>query len=354
MDPRESALAPGSPHPHRAVTSVLRGAALVAVLAGRGAAAPSPAPAPKIPPAATSAATAPAPRAPAPAAESAAAPHASAAVRTSRPAPRVPAFEHVIVVIMENKSADQAVDETSCPYTAQFAKAWARFPESYAVTHPSQPNYLALWAGSTMDVDDDECPPPGAPYGAENLGHALEAAGKTWRAYSEALPGPGSATCRASRGLYTRKHAPWTSFKNLKHENERAYTDLEKDIVNNTLPHLAFVVPDNCHNGHDCSESAGDAWLASELNRMLPAVGRNGLVVLTWDEDDYSSDNHILTVFAGALVRPGAASTQRITHYTLLRTLCDGLGIKPFGAAATETPITDIWFRTPPPPPAPR
>jgi phospholipase C len=290
------------------------------------------------------------PAAPEPPAGSAPAAAAPGAPARPRVVPHVPPLEHVIVVIMENKSADEAADETACPFTARFAKSWTQFPESYAVTHPSQPNYLALWAGSTMNVEDDECPPPGAPYTVENLGHALEVAGKTWRAYSEALPSTGSPVCRARSGLYTRKHAPWTNFKNVKHENERPYTDLEKDIVNNTLPNLAFVVPDNCHSGHDCSAAAADAWLASELNPLLPAVGRNGLVVLTWDEDDFTSDNHILTVFAGPLVAPGASSTRRITHYTLLRTLCDGLGIPPFGAAAAESAITDVWHRAAPTP----
>lgn len=260
------------------------------------------------------------------------------------PAASVPALERVIVVVMENRSADQALDPLTCPFTAKFARTWTHFSESYAVTHPSQPNYLALWAGSTMNVSNDACPPRGSPYEAENLGHALEAAGKTWRAYSEDLPGPGSAACRGPGGLYTRKHAPWTHFGNLEHANERSYDDLAADIANHDLPDLAFVVPNNCHNTHDCSLSTGDAWLASELPILLSAAGRRGLLVLTWDEDDHSGNNRILTVFAGPVVRPGNASSRRITHYTLLRTLCDGLRIAPFGEAAADSAITDVWW----------
>jgi phospholipase C len=261
----------------------------------------------------------------------------------------VPAFEHVIVVVMENKGFAQAKDPKACPYTAQLATAWVWFSESYAVTHPSQPNYLALWAGSTLNVGDNSCPAHGSPFTAENLGHALEAAGKTWRAYSEALPSAGSATCRARGGLYMRKHEPWTHFKNLDHQNERPYSDLAKDIAAQKLPDLAFVVPDNCHNTHDCSISTGDAWLAGELPAMIRAVGRRGLVVLTWDEDDGSDDNHILTVFASPLVRPAMVSTRRITHYTVLRTLCEGLGIAPFAEAANDSAITDVWYPHPEP-----
>jgi acid phosphatase len=255
----------------------------------------------------------------------------------------VPPLEHVIVVVMENKSADRVLDPAACPFTSKLASAWTQFSSSYAITHPSQPNYLAMWAGSTLEVTSNVCRPRGSPFHAENLGHALEAAGKTWRAYSEDLPSPGSQLCSARGKLYTRKHEPWTHFGNLRHENERPYGDLATDIAHHRLPDLAFVVPNNCHNTHDCPTSAGDAWLAQELPAMIQAVGSRGLVVLTWDEDDHSADNRILTVFAGPAVKPRNVSTRRITHYTLLRTLCDGLGIAPFGAAASETAITDVW-----------
>jgi len=273
---------------------------------------------------------------------------AAATAPRAAAAPGVPEMDHVIVVVMENRSFDRVVDPKSCPFTAQLAESWVYFSNSYALVHPSQPNYLALWAGSMLGVTDNDCPAPGSPFKAENLGHALEAAGKTWRAYSENLPGPGSPACKAKGSLYTRKHAPWTQFGNLDHANERPYSDLAKDIANKTLPNLAFVVPNNCHNTHDCSISSGDAWLKNELQPLIPAVGRRGLVVLTWDEDDHSSDNHILTVFAGALVRPGSVSDRRITHYTLLRTLCDGLRIAPFAAAAAESAITDVWYHSAP------
>ena len=268
------------------------------------------------------------------------------------PAPSVPAFEHVIVVVMENKSAGRATDTATCPYVADFASSWAMLSDSYAITHPSQPNYLALWAGSTLGVTDNSCPARGSPFDAENFGHALEAAGKTWKAYSEALPSPGSPACNARGKLYTRKHEPWTQFKNLNHQNERPYTDLAGDIAGHALPDLAFVVPDNCHNTHDCSLSTGDKWLASELPSMITAVGRRGLVVLTYDEDDHSGDNRILTVFAGGVVMPRSTTNRRVTHYTLVRTLCEGLGIPPFGEAVSETPISEVWRAAPRPEPS--
>src|SRR5262249_19710383 len=155
--------------------------------------------------------------------------------------------------------------------------------KSFAVTHPSQPNYLTLWAGSTLGVKDNACPPLGSPFKAENLGHACEAAGLTWKAYVEDLPSAGSSTRVAGEDV--RKHNPWTNFGNLNHTNERPFSEFATDIASGRLPDLAFVIPNDCNNTHDCSVSTGDKWLADHVPAMLAALGPRGFLVLTWDED---------------------------------------------------------------------
>jgi acid phosphatase len=253
-------------------------------------------------------------------------------------AAQVPVLDHVIVVIMENHSYDQVRLK---PYTYSLIANYTACTRSYAVTHPSLPNYLALWAGLTFGISNDDCPPYGSPFTAENLGQACEAAGKTWRSYSEDLPIAGSPVC--SDAGYRRKHAPWTDFSNLDHNNERPYSDLGPDIAAGQLPSLAFVVPNQCNSTHDCSITTGDDWLAANLPQMLQAMGRRGVLILTWDEDDGASGNHILTVFAGPTVKSGYSHTPSENHYSVLRTICEALGLPPMGAAASVPPITDIW-----------
>jgi hypothetical protein len=253
---------------------------------------------------------------------------------------QVPAADHVIVIIMENRSYDQA---RVAPFTASLIDSGSSFSASYGITHPSQPNYLALWSGSTQAVTNDNCPSPGSPYTGDNLGQTCEAYGVSWKAYSENLPSAGSAACQSTDGLYRRKHAPWTNFANLDHANERPYTDLLDAVAGDSLPGLAFVVPNMCDDTHDCPVATGDAWLAANVPAMIEAVGPNGYVVLTWDEDDYASGNHILTVFVGGKVRHGYISNRAINHYTVLRTICESLGIPAMNAAATILPITDVW-----------
>jgi hypothetical protein len=249
-------------------------------------------------------------------------------------------LNHIIVVILENHDYSTARNQS---YTKSLLSRGTEFTNSYAITHPSLPNYLAFFSGSTQGVSNDACPPAGAPYAKENLGHACEAAGLTWRAYSENLDKPGSTACSVDGGAYTRKHDPWTYFSNVNHQNERPYSDLAKDIAAGNLPNLAFVIPNNCDNSHDCSSSHADSWLASNVPTMLKALGPAGMFVLTWDEDDHSAGNHILTAFVGAPVKAGFQATQKVTHYTILRSLCESLGLAPFASAASASSIDNVW-----------
>jgi phosphatidylinositol-3-phosphatase len=265
------------------------------------------------------------------------------------PALAVPPHDRVVVVVMENKSYDEVRTQ---PYTAGLMLQGATFTSAFGVTHPSQPNYIAMWAGSLLGVTNDNCPASIAPSMSENLGHACEVAGLRWRAYSENLGSAGSAACsfdgNTSTGLYTRKHDPWTQFSNLNHANERPYPDLAADLAANTLPNLVFIIPNNCHNTHNsstagCGIADGDAWLAANLPAVIAALGPKGLLVLTWDEDDASAGNRILTVFVGPQVITGAVSAQTLNHFTLNRMICEALGLPLFANGRFEATVANVW-----------
>jgi acid phosphatase len=170
--------------------------------------------------------------------------------------------------------------------------------------------------------------------------------------YAENLPAPASTDCSADgtpvSGLYTRKHAPWTYFTNVDHNNERPYSELAGVLATHTLPNLTFIIPNNCHNTHNdltpgCMLPDGDTWLSQNLPPILAELGPNGLLILTWDEDDTSSSQHILTVFVGPKVIPGAVYDPTIRHYTVTKLICDVLGIEVLGYGIFEEPILGIW-----------
>jgi acid phosphatase len=207
------------------------------------------------------------------------------------------------------------VGNPAAPFINDLARRGALFTRSSAITHPSEPNYLALFSGSTQGVADDGCPNR---FAAPNLAADLIRAGKTFAGYAEDLPGPGSAACSA--GDYARKHVPWADFSNVPGSVSLPFTRFPATEFAR-LPSASFVIPDLCHDMHDCGVGTGDAWLRASIGPYADWAERHdSLLVLTWDEDDGSQANHITTIFAGQKVRAGRYA-EPITHYSVLATI---------------------------------
>jgi acid phosphatase len=235
----------------------------------------------------------------------------------------LPAPDHIIVVMMENHSFDEILNGgAEAGFLARLAKAGANFVNAFAIGHPSEPNYFALFSGSTQGVRDDGR----YSFKMPTLAGALTAAHKSFVGYVE----PGSP----------RKHNPWESFDDSQGA-ERMMARFPTDFAE--LPTVAFVVPDLDHDMHDGSVRQGDGWIEAHLAAYAEwAQAHNSLLIVTFDEDDYSDQNRIPTIVIGEHVVPGRY-TARINHYTVLRTILAMYGLPPLGETADETPITGIW-----------
>ncbi|MDF3297232.1 alkaline phosphatase family protein [Streptomyces tropicalis] len=252
----------------------------------------------------------------------------------------VPAPDHVVVVVFENHAYGEVIGSSSAPYLNSLKSGGANLTQSHAVTHPSQPNYFALFSGSTQGITDDSCYTPGFS-SAPNLASELIAAGRSWGSYNESLPSQGSTTC--SSGDYARKHNPWFGFGNVPTSTARTFAQFPSDYT--TLPQLSFVTPNLCSDMHNCSVATGDTWLKNNLGAYATwARTHNSLLVVTFDEDDNSSSNRIPTVLYGGPVSPGSSSSVTYNHYDLLRTLEDSQGLTTHaGNAAAAKDITGVW-----------
>src|SRR5262249_1823939 len=102
----------------------------------------------------------------------------------------VPRFDHVVIVIEENHAYSQIIGSPSAPYIKSLAPGAALPLHSHARTHPSQPNYVALFSGSTQGVTTDNVYPH-SQFTAPNLGAKLRAAGFTFSGFSETMPSVG-------------------------------------------------------------------------------------------------------------------------------------------------------------------
>ena len=260
----------------------------------------------------------------------------------------LPRPDHVVIVIEENHEASQIIGNKSAPYINSLADQGALFTQSFAVSHPSQPNYLQLFSGSDQGCTNDSVPPAGSPFTTANLGAELLARGLTFGGYS--LTQPGVGFLGGSSGGYVRKHNPWSDWQGtgtnqLPPAVNMPFTSFPADYA--TLPTISFVIPDKDLDMHSGSVASGDTWLKDHLDAYIRWAGtHNSLFILTFDEDDYTDVNLITTFFVGPMVRQGRYS-ERITHHNVLRTLEDMYGLDHAGASATVTPIVDVWIGPP-------
>ncbi|MEP6932600.1 MAG: alkaline phosphatase family protein [Nitrospirota bacterium] len=263
----------------------------------------------------------------------------------------LPRPDHIVMVIEENHSYSQIIDSLDAPYINRLAAQGAVFTQSFGVTYPSQPNYLALFSGSTQNITDHSCPHT---FTTSNLGHALIAAGLTFAGYSEDLPSVGSLIC--SVGLYVRKHNPWVNWQDSGTNGLPATANLPMTSFPNeysTLPTVSVIVPNQANNMHNEKSAeaiqTGDRWLREHLDTYVQwAQEHNSLLIVTWDEDNKKGNNRIATLFVGPMVQAGRYK-QRITHYNILRTIEDLYGLSHAGASADAAPIIQIWKPTPRP-----
>ncbi len=257
-----------------------------------------------------------------------------------------PAYDHVVLVIFENKARSQIIGASAAPYLNHLAAQGANFTQSFALRHPSQPNYLDLFSGSNHGLEGptgNNCPQT---FASGNLGHQLITHGRTFVGYAEDLPFAGSPVCNSGGDDgYWRKHAPWTNFSNLNQTTvSQPYSAFPTDFAKR--PTVSFVVPNQCHDMHNvprCSVSTGDTWARHHLDAYAQwAKTHNSLLIVTWDEDDNTPTNHIATFFVGARIIPGTYS-ERIDHFTVLRTIEAMYGLPGVGSAANRNPITDVF-----------
>ena len=235
-----------------------------------------------------------------------------------------PNYDHIVVVIMENHSFAQIYQAPTAPYLQRLLRTGAIFDNSHGVAHPSQPNYLALFSGSTHEVRDD-----GVHYvDGSNLARRLRAARKTFTGYVEV----GSP----------RKHNPWESFVDARGA-EKSLAAFPHDYAN--LPAVSFVIPNLRNDMHDGTIGQADAWLKAHLGAYANwSRSHNSLLIVTFDEDDYGIDNRIFTLLYGAHIKTGRY-VERIDHYTVLRTIEDIEGISPLGATVVRNAIGSAWSR---------
>jgi len=244
----------------------------------------------------------------------------------------VRAFSHVYLIVFENKSEGDVLGSPDAPYLGELISRFGVATDYQAIAHPSQPNYLALFSGSAQDVFDDDPHDLSSP----NLADLLESAGRTWRINAEDVPASTCFTDMTSSdgpdgpGIYVRNHNPAISFLSISGSPARCGNIQNLDTFDSAAADFTMIVPNQCHVMHDCPVATGDTWLRGFLPRILesPAWRQGGVLFITFDEGaEHSRRNEVPTLVIAPDVPAGMQSPIAHDHYSLLRTIEEGLGV---------------------------
>lgn len=246
--------------------------------------------------------------------------------------------DKVLVFIIENHAFNEMRAEM--PYVSGLADTYGYAGSYFALEHPSLPNYLAIAGGDTFGVADDDPPAVHPVHGESVFGAALDA-GSTAKVYADAMERP----CQdEDSGTYAVKHNPWPYFVDERDactQGDVPITDLATDVDRGELPSVGLVVPDMCHNAHDCPLEEADGWLQEQVDEVLQGPdwesGRLA-VVITADEDDDTQSNQVLTVVAHPSLHHVVVD-DGLTHYSLAHSLADVAGVAPLRNAAGAVPL---------------
>lgn len=251
--------------------------------------------------------------------------------------PESPTYDHIVIVVEENHSDYQITADY--PFFESLKAGGAYLSAMYAVTHPSQPNYLALFSGSTQGVKDDKH----YDLDAANLYDSLKAADIGFLAFSENLPSQGWEGDVSN--YYVRKHAPWALFASFDDQYHLPFSSFPEDF--SELAAVNFVIPCQLNNMHDGSIATADQWLSDNISAYAVwAKAHNSLLIVTFDEPRASDDPltvPIATYFYGAEVEAGYVDSQSYSLYSILRYIEDQHGLEYIGADAEAASISGIW-----------
>ena len=302
----------------------------------------------------------------------------------------VPRFGHVFLIVGENTTYSH-LTATNAPYLMGDLRRRSAWLTRYrAATHWSQANYIALTSGRFTRCEQKD-------YGAachdhvNNLYHQLDVRSLTWTTWLEGGTakcdtGSGS-TCEPQgpcplTGFYTTGNPP-INYADIEGEGgtwsatHKSAECLQNDIyagpehapmrtfnralASGDVPAFNLVLPNGCEDGEaHCKPTpnryrAFDDFLAREIPRIeaSPAFGDDGVIVVTYDEDQrkdgmakkhgFGSGGRVVCAIVSPLATPGEYD-GRFFHYSLLRTLEDGFGMHRYvGHADDVTPISSVW-----------
>lgn len=238
-----------------------------------------------------------------------------------------PVIGHIYTIVMENEEATSIIGSANAPYINTLAATYGLAANFTAVAHPSEPNYVAMFSGSTQGVTDDA---PHTFTNVPNLADQIEASGRDWHVAAQNVKlgcfAGGSASGGADgTGIYVRKHEPAIMFSQIATNAARCAKITDFAHFDPNLGNYWFISPNLCNDMHDCPVATGDTFLKSFLPTILDSTAfrKDGLLFLTFDEGSSKKGGggEVVTIVISPKGKAGYVSNVAYNHYSVLRTI---------------------------------
>ncbi|KAF9991217.1 hypothetical protein BGZ75_002845 [Mortierella antarctica] len=257
------------------------------------------------------------------------------------------AFDHIFIIFLENTNYALAASDANLQ---AFAPQGVTLTNYHAITHPSEPNYVATIGGDYFGMEDDDF--HAIPSNYTTIVDLLEKKNLSWKAYQEDMP---TACYKGyeNEGLYFRKHNPFVIFDSIATNPARCSnivpaTQLQQDIAAGSLPNYSFYTPNMINDGHNTTVADASKWLRGFLPPLLANTTfiNNTLVVLTFDEtEDYKVPNRVWTILLGDVVANLKNTTDSTfyTHYSLLSTVESNWDLGNLGRQDANITVSNVF-----------
>ncbi len=284
----------------------------------------------------------------------------------------IPALDHIFVIVLENHGYNQIIGNANAPVINALAAQYNSATDYRAVQHPSLPNYIAMVAGDSFGIQNDNPPAVSIPPGPWNInaptvGSQLEAIGKDWKDYQEDLPATGSRFAdwpgdNNTGSVYAVKHNPFPYFQ--AHQTQAEFnkmvplTELFGDLAGDDAPALAYIIPNQCNNMHDnntplspCSGYDDAALVARgdhEIGILIKAItgstvweeGKSALFIIFDEAEHQPLDSPLVAIAITNYGIQGVQDPTPYNHYSLLKTIEAAFGLPYLGHAADPGTMT--------------
>ncbi|KAI0705371.1 phosphoesterase family-domain-containing protein [Earliella scabrosa] len=269
-------------------------------------------------------------------------------------------FDRFVQIWIENTDFATAA---SSPVFQNLSREGILLEAFYAVTHPSEPNYIAAVGGDFFGAHDDDF--YHIPQNISSVVDLLEEKNISWATYQENMPfdgftgfnftEPDYLTGNSTYVYYVRKHNGLIIFDSVTNVTDRAlrvrnFNDFANDVQADAIPQWNFITPNLVNDGHDTTIDFVGDWLNFWLIPLLRDEKFNNnrtIILLTFDENETSSiNNRIYTLVLGAgLPRnlQGTSDATFYTHYSALSSVQANWGLKSLGRQDTNKTMNNVF-----------